>query len=103
MSIELSLDDNILDIKGFIAVIPAVQNISPMETIIKTRKKCNLKGCIITGDKDPYYRKTLELMQLFEVHGIPCKRIVKEGLGHEFPGDFTSLLQEAVDYILESH
>lgn len=101
LAIELSLNDNLLATKGFIAVIPAIRDIESIEKLIQTKKVANLKGCIITGDKDPFYKKTIELMPIFEKYDIKCKLIVKEGLGHLFPDDFTKLLSEAVQYIVE--
>ncbi|WP_234447527.1 hypothetical protein [Viridibacillus soli] len=85
--------------KGFIAVIPAIQDVSSIECLLKENRVTNLKGCIITGDKDPFYNKTLELMPILEAYDIQCKLIVKEGLGHFFPSDLTALLKEAVEYI----
>lgn len=99
LAIELSLNDNLLATKGFIAVIPAIRDVESIENLLQT--KPNVKGCIITGDKDPFYKKTIELMSVFEKYDIKCRLIVKEGLGHIFPDDFTKLLSEAVQYIVE--
>ncbi|NCU18772.1 hypothetical protein [Pallidibacillus pasinlerensis] len=86
---------------GFIAVIPAIQDLSQFEKQLKENPVSGIKGCIITGDADYFYEKTVELTQLFEKYNLPCKFIVKEGLVHFFPADFTNLLKEAVDYILD--
>ncbi len=102
LSIELGLSDVLPDMKGFIAVIPAIQDVAAIEKLIKENGKTNMRGCIITGDQDPFYKKTLELKSLFEENGIACKWIVNEGLGHFFPDDFTRILPEAIDYILDS-
>lgn len=100
LSIELSLNNHLAGVRGFIAVIPAIQDVSSIEGLIKANRSTNLKGCIITGDKDPSYHKVLELMEIFDTNDIPCRLIVEEGLGHYFPNDFTDLLAQAVDYIL---
>jgi predicted esterase len=103
LSIELSLNKKLLGINGFIAVIPAIEDTSSIEKLLKEKSKLNLRGCIITGDKDPFYNKTLELMPILEALGIKSKLIVKEGLGHFFPNDFRDLLAEAVEYVLQPY
>ncbi|MFD2045512.1 TPR end-of-group domain-containing protein [Ornithinibacillus salinisoli] len=99
LAMELCLK-NTLGVKGFISVIPAIKDVFAFENLIKNEDKENIKGCIITGDKDPFYQQTLELVALFEEYNIPVKLIVIEGLGHFFPNNFTSLVKEAVDFIL---
>lgn len=98
LAIELSLNGNFLGTKGFIAVIPAIQDVASLESLLMGNGN-KIKGCIITGDKDPFYNKTVELVKLFEENNFQCKLIVKEGLGHFFPADFTDLLKEAVEFI----
>lgn len=98
LAIELSLNGNILGTKGFIAVIPAIQDVASLESLLMGNEN-KIKGCIITGDKDPFYNKTVELVKLFEKNNFQCKLMVKEGLGHFFPADFTDLLKEAVEFI----
>jgi predicted esterase len=100
LSIEFCLNNSLFDTKGFIAVIPAIHDVSSIENLLKDNRTTNLKGCIITGDKDPSYPKVLELISIFEAYEFQCKLIVKEGLGHYFPNDFADLLTEAVDYLL---
>lgn len=101
LSIEMSLSNNLLGIKGFIAVIPAIQDVSLIHNLLSENGVSNLRGCIITGDKDPFYKKTLELVPIFEQYGLQCKWMIKEGLGHFFPSDFPKILTEAIEYILE--
>ncbi|WP_441294180.1 TPR end-of-group domain-containing protein [Bacillus sp. FJAT-27225] len=98
LAIELSLNGNILGTKGFIAVIPAIQDLASLEGLL-VRSENKIKGCIITGDKDFFYTKTVELAKLLGENDFQCKLMVKEGLGHFFPSDFTDLLKEAVDFI----
>ncbi|TFD94337.1 alpha/beta hydrolase [Jeotgalibacillus sp. R-1-5s-1] len=98
LAIELSLKGNTLGTKGFIAVIPAIQDVAALEGLLKGNTH-DLKGCIITGDQDPFYNKTIEFVKFLEDNQFPCKLIVKEGLGHFFPDDFTELLREAVEFV----
>lgn len=98
LAIELSLNGNILGTKGFIAVIPAIQDVTSLESLLVENGN-KIKGCIITGDKDPFYNNTVELVKLFEENEFQCKLIVIEGLDHFFPADFTDLLKEAIEFI----
>lgn len=98
LAIELSLNGNTLGTKGFIAAIPAIQDVAPLGRLLAVNEN-KMKGCIITGDQDPFYDKTVEFVKLLAENDFPCKLIVKEGLGHFFPDDFTDLLKEAVEYI----
>ena len=101
LAIELLLAREELPASGFIAVIPAIQDVTLMEELLKKNKHAGLRGCVITGDQDPFYSKTVELAGLFEEYGLSCRLIVKEGLGHFFPDDFPELLSEAVSFVLE--
>lgn len=60
-----------------------------------------MKGCIIIGNQDPFFKNTLKLMELFKTKRIDSKLIVIEGLGHFFPQNFSQLLSEAVEYIVQ--
>lgn len=100
LSIEFSLRNAPQDIKGFIAVMPAIKDVAVLEALLKEKNHANLKGYIIIGDQDPFYKNTLELIRLLEANHVDCKLIVKEGLGHFFPEDFSALLPEAVEFIL---
>ncbi|WP_144512171.1 TPR end-of-group domain-containing protein [Bacillus sp. FJAT-22090] len=99
LAIELALDNKSLHVKGFIAVVPAIVNLTEIESMIMKANKPNLKGCIITGDQDPFYKKTQELVEIFKQNNIECNIFVTEGLGHFFPDDFSKLLIKAVDFI----
>lgn len=98
LAIEFSIT-NELYINGFIAVIPSIQNVELIEKQLQSNRVDNVKGCVITGDQDPFYHKALGLQQIFEAHGILCKWIVLKGLDHSFPHDFPQYLEEAIDYI----
>ncbi|RVT57198.1 DUF3089 domain-containing protein [Niallia taxi] len=98
LAIELSLNGNALGTKGFIAVIPAIKDVASVERLLVGNGN-KIKGCIITGDKDPFYNKTVELVNLLEENEFQCKLLVKEGLGHFFPADFADLLKEAIEFI----
>ena len=99
LAIELSVDGKFEDSKGFIAVIPAIQDIQRFEILLKANKGRVIKGCIIAGMSDPFFSRTMELKQLFDRYEIDCKWITIEGLGHFFPQDFPDILKKAVEFI----
>ena len=100
LAIELSLSKALPGIKGFIAVMPAIKNVAAIEALLKENNHSGLKGYIIIGDQDPFYQNTLDLMDILKANKIDCQLIVKEGLGHFFPEDFSNMLSEAVAYIV---
>lgn len=49
---------------------------------------------MITGDKDPFYDKTIETVDILRANGVPCKLIVNKGMGHSLPDEFTNHLKK---------
>lgn len=96
IAIELALK-NMLATQKFIAVIPAIRDVKAIESIVVSNDITNVEGCIVTGDKDLFYENTLQLMSMFEEYNVNCKLIVREGLGHLFPEDFTQLLKNIME------
>lgn len=99
-AIELCLDEEEVNFERFIVVVPAFESLDKIEESIRTNSNKNVRGCMITGDQDPFYRDALKVASLFETAGIPCKLIVKEGMGHVFPDDFSRVFEEAVNDVL---
>ncbi len=97
---QMSLRADVEEFHDFIAIVPAFDLKSLKETLTNQRDP-HARGCIITGDQDPYYETVLEAVQLFQTYQIPCKLIVKEGMGHVFPADFPDVLDEAVRYVTD--
>ncbi|MFC4025493.1 DUF3089 domain-containing protein [Oceanobacillus longus] len=100
-AIELSLKNNLERINGFIAIVPSFENTEEIEEILQLNCEINVRGCVITGDKDPFYNMTLKTVAILRDNGVPCKLIVKKGMGHSLPDDLTNQLIEAVEYISE--
>ncbi len=102
VALEQYLEGFLPDVSGFILVVPSISKLETIENLLKQNKRKNLRGCIITGDQDHFYNNVLELIPILENNGVDCHLIVKEGLGHFFPDDFSNLVQEAVEFILRS-
>ncbi|PDY85080.1 DUF3089 domain-containing protein [Bacillus cereus] len=96
IAIELALK-NMLATQKFIAVIPAIRDVEAIESIVISNDITNVKGYIVTGDKDQFYENTLQVMSMFEKYNVNCKLIVREGLGHLFPEDFTQIVKNIME------
>ncbi|WP_373560775.1 hypothetical protein [Bacillus sp. es.036] len=97
---QVSLRADVEEFHNFFGIAPAF-DLKALQKILKNQLNPRARGCIITGDQDPFYETVLAAVQLFETYQIPCKLIVKEGMGHEFPSDFPGVLEEAVQYVTE--
>jgi predicted esterase len=100
LALELALNNEISNLKGFIIVVPSIREIETYKGLIEKAKDNGIKGYIITGDKDYFYSDVVKLQSLFEEKDFPCKLFIKEGMGHFFPTDFSTILPKAIDYVL---
>jgi predicted esterase len=101
LALELALKPNDIRAKGFILIVPSIRDVEQYHHSIADATAEGVRGCIITGDQDYYYRQALDLHAACERSGLPCKLVVREGLGHFFADDFTTILPEAVEFILD--
>ncbi|WP_270180551.1 hypothetical protein [Alkalihalobacillus sp. CinArs1] len=97
-AVELALEKG--EFEYFIAVVPAFEDLAKLEKLA-IDSKSNVRGCVITGDQDPFYETALKAVSLLRKHSVPCKLIVKEGMGHTFPQDLPKVFEEAVRFVLE--
>ena len=75
-AIELSLKNNSANFNGFIAIVPSCESTEEIEEILQLNCEIKVRGCVITGDKDPFYDKTLKTVDILRENGVPCKLIV---------------------------
>ncbi|MRG88118.1 alpha/beta hydrolase [Salinibacillus xinjiangensis] len=94
---RLAMELGIQGFRGFIALVPAIEHVNFADDF---QPGPGVRGCVITGDQDPFYEATLDAIERLKARGVPCKLIVREGMGHTLPGDFAELVQDAVDFIL---
>ncbi|WP_226577790.1 alpha/beta hydrolase [Halobacillus litoralis] len=94
----MSLRGDVEEFNEFIAVVPAFEA-DEIKEIIETNPNPKARGCIITGDRDPFYKQALETADLLKSHNIPCELMMKEGMGHELPEDFPGVLKEASAFV----
>jgi len=59
----------------------------------------NIKGIILTGEKDGSLPDQNEMVKIFEETGFPHLFIVNTDLGHWFPENLSEQIDEALAYI----
>lgn len=77
-------------------VVPDVTDSSISQYAVKK----NRLG-IITGEKDFALKDQKELINKFDEIGGETKMTINSGLGHQFPKDFSSLLDEYLRWVIE--
>ncbi|MFC4409679.1 hypothetical protein ACFOZY_04425 [Chungangia koreensis] len=102
LAIKRALSDTCGNIDGFIAVVPAIRDPLEVEEWLK-KATGKARGVIITGDQDVYHPNIMSLQPLFEQYGVACKFFTNEGVGHDFPQNFTHQLRESVKFILQDN
>lgn len=83
------LKTNPLNLKRFIAIVPAIDDVSFFIPLLKNGVRKGVKGYILAGKKDNFTKNTKDLCSEMEKVGLLYKLTVVEGLGHDFPSNFT--------------
>jgi hypothetical protein len=96
---DLVLEDTPLNLKRFIAIVPAIDDVSFFIPLLKNGVRKGVKGYILAGEKDNFTKNTKDLCSEMEKVGLLYKLTVVEGLGHDFPSNFNVYLDEALDYM----
>jgi predicted esterase len=61
----------------------------------------NLRGYFITGEKDHTLDRAREIQAVLRDNDVPFSKEVHADLGHEFPPDFETSFDAAIDYIFK--
>lgn len=97
LAMDLSLNGNI-PIKGFIALCPERPETFTRENIVTMIQK-NVRGVILTGEKDGDKAEQENVVKDFIALAFPHKSKVSSGLGHWFPENPSDQIDEAMGYI----
>jgi predicted esterase len=97
MAMDLALN-GMIKIKGFITLCPD-KPISFSNEGVEVMAKKNIKGIILTGEKDESLLEQKTMVKVFEEKGFPHQFIINKGLGHWFPENLSEQMNEALDYI----
>ena len=90
----------IFPIAGFIAIAPYIPDIDAMMGLLKLGESERLRGYFLLGGEDTSCTPgATRLYEELVKRGVPCGVEVFPGLGHEFPQDFNTALQRAIQSI----
>ena len=99
LSLELALGENELNIKKFISIIPGIVDVSSYIPLLKNGVSKNVKGFIITGEKDFYFPMAKEFYEEARKLKLQCEFVSIKGMGHNIPENFEDYLNEALDFL----
>lgn len=100
LAIRLALTGQLVPAKGFIAVVPALNSLDDLAQEIETASKRDVRGWIVTGERDDGRAAADALHARLTETGVRCQLEMVPGLGHDFPHDFASRLPAALDAVL---
>ncbi len=99
LAIQLALEENVFC--GFIGIIPALTDVDKYKEFMINWEKIKMKGVMITGDKDYYYKNVKELYKSMNDLNYPIKLITEKGLGHYISDKFPKHIKSALEFILK--
>lgn len=86
--------------RGFIAVAPSLRFTEHIAPLIPTGQMLGLRGYVITGERDPGYQQTRNLVNLLRSNGIPCEIESHPELGHDYPPGFQRSLARGLEFVM---
>lgn len=101
LAIKEALCGNWQKVQGYIAVIPSLKVGESLE-ILSNLKGDHMKGYIVTGDKDPFFKEQEALKRALDEKLMICGMRVTKDLGHFIPQDFQQILKDAISCITEN-
>jgi predicted esterase len=100
IAIAAALKGDVFRSCGFIAVVPALRDITQLAALMHGAASRHVRGYMITGDRDQFYQWVRPLHDAMKKAGLSCELDVREGMGHRFPPDFAATLPRALDFVL---
>jgi len=97
MAIDFALNE-MIPVKGFIALCPDQPSNFSKEGVESMIKR-NVKGIILTGEKDGSLPEQEAMIEVFKQTGFDYRFTINEGLGHWFPENLSEQMDDALDYI----
>ncbi|MHA2055756.1 MAG: hypothetical protein ACW99F_19475, partial [Candidatus Hodarchaeales archaeon] len=98
----MALLSNFIPASGFIYTFPSIGDSTAFINDFKIVKSLqSLKGSIIVGQHDNFYKENKLLCEILIDSGVECQFFSYPELGHVFPDDFDIILKKSVDYILK--
>ena len=100
MAIYAALSEK-MDAHGFLAI--ATYWADPGALIPLAKQAKSVRGYFVTGEKDPTLEKIREIQTILKENNIPIGGEVHPDLGHDFPPDFGTSFDKAIDFIFKEH
>lgn len=100
IALELVIKNDVKAV-GFILLAPAVKELDEIVPYLHLAKERGIRGSIIVGEEDFLYERIQNLRKEMEQVDFPCQWIEVPNLGHFFPEDFSILLKDSVEYVLQ--
>lgn len=101
ISLEIYLK-KLLNLKGWIGIIPAFRDINYLFPLLDSLKGEDLKFSFIVGEKDYFYKIAYELNNELKVRGFKTLFIENENFGHSIPDNFDEQLIKCLNFIMEN-
>jgi predicted esterase len=98
LAMEMGFMQTNIPIKGFVSLCPPVTELYS-EKEIKKGVNEDVRGVIITGDKDPSYQRQGEMVDLLRDNKLPVDYNVVKDLGHWFPEDLPKYIDNSLEFI----
>ena len=102
LAIKAALKGEPFRSRGFIVVVPALRDISEFTVHLSAASSRGVRGYMVVGDKDRFYKGACDLRDAMQVNGFACAMDVRPGMGHSFPKDFGETLPRALEFVLGS-
>jgi predicted esterase len=97
-----ALLSDLIPTSGFIYAFPSIGDSNAFINNFKDVKSLqSLRGSIIAGQRDSFYKENKLLCEILINSGVECKFFSYPDLGHLFPDDFDLILKKSIDYILK--
>jgi len=93
-----------LKVRGFIGIgtyWADPESLDPLAQLARQTKP--ISGYFIVGEKDQTLNKTREIQRVLDENNIQFEEEVHPDLAHEFPADFESSFDKAIDFIFKEH
>lgn len=93
-----------LNIRGFIGIgtyWADPESLTPLAQSASQTKA--IRGYFVVGEKDPTLNKTKEIQKVLDENKIQFGEEVHPDLEHEFPSDFETSFDKAIDFIFKEH
>lgn len=86
-----------LKVRGFIGI--GTYWADPESLVPLAKLTSSVRGYFVVGEKDNTLDRTIAIQNILKENKVPFAEEVHPGLGHEFPADFGSAFDKAIDFI----